>query len=112
MTYTPADLEAAYDVMTAADIGYWTREAWVNSENAVTIREDDDDAEAVRITPAAFLDWCKTDGPNKLIDQIGSRYQVTAIRDIVAHDWDRWDYDAETGDLMLQQMILGEVRYG
>lgn len=112
MTYTPADLEAAFDVMCAADIGYWTREAFVNKEGAVVIREDDDDAEAVRITPAAFLDWCKTDGPAELIKQIGDPYQKTAIADIISHNWDNWDYDAETGDLILQQMILGEVRYG
>jgi len=112
MTYTPADLEAAFEVMCAADIGYWTAYAYALKDGSIEILEDDEDASAVLITPAAFLDWMQTDGPAALINQIGDPYQKAAIADIIAHNWDNWDYDAETGDLILQQMILGEIRYG
>jgi hypothetical protein len=111
MTYTPADLETALDVMLAADIGYWTNEARIDSENALIVCEDDEDARSVRITPAAFLDWLKTDGPAALINQIHDQYQKAAIADLVAHNWDNLDYDIETGDFILQQIVLGEIRY-
>jgi len=111
MTYTPADLETAFDVMLAADIGYWTNEARIDAENALIVCEDDEDAKSVRITPAAFLDWLKTDGPAALIGQIHDRYQKAAIADLVAHNWDNLDYDVETGDFIIQQIVLGEIRY-
>lgn len=111
MTYTPADLETAFDVMLAADIGYWTNEARIDAENALIVCEDDEDAKSVRITPAAFLDWLKTDGPAALLAQIHDRYQKAAIADLVAHNWDNLDYDVETGDFIIQQIVLGEIRY-
>jgi len=112
MTYTAKDIESATDLILAADIGYWTRMAEMDNAGNVTICEDDDDAKPVTFTPADLLDWLATDGPVELIKQIHDAYQKNAINDTRYHNWDDWDYDVETGDLILQQMLLGEVRYG
>ncbi len=107
--WTPQDLENIQDMLDAADVGYWATAR--HDGQVVVIRERDGDALA-QISPATVLDWLATDQPLALIRALGDPYQRAAIASLMARDWDGVDWDAETGDLILQWMIFGEIIYG
>lgn len=105
------DLIHAHDVLVDAGgyIGYWAVAYWVDADTLV-VREQDD-AREWWLRPKDVLAWLDSDGPAALIKQIGDPYQMAAVAMMKARNWDELDYDAETGDLIIQQMILDEVRY-
>lgn len=108
--WTDEALENAYDVLLTADIGYWAT-IKKHGERSYRITERDGDAVAI-VGPAALLAWLTTQGPQALCQQLGDSYHRAAIAAMVVHDWDNVDYDAETADVIIQQMVLGSVVYG
>jgi len=114
MPYTDRDIQEAKDILMQSGIDYWTRDAWLTDEGALVLIEDDDEnPEKITISPVQLLDWLTTlTGPTDLIKQVGDPYQKMAIAMMMVRDWADLDYDVETGDLIVQQIALGEVRYG
>ena len=55
--------------------------------------------------------WLKGDGPARLIQEVGDPYQKDAIARLASWDPDA-DYDAATGDIILQAITLGSIVYG
>lgn len=101
--------EMAEDLLATAAIGYWANAEWVGS--ALLVTEIEGDAEAL-ITPASLLDWLNGREPLALIRALGDPYQRGAVAGLMAHDHEGVDYDAETGDVVLQAMVLGRIVYG
>ena len=108
-TITEIDRNAIEDIVIAADIAYWCQAYY--EDNTLLVIERDSDKKFV-LTIAQIFDWILAGNHNDLVNSIGDPYQKTAIRDIVARNWEELDYDAETGDLILQWILFGELVYG
>lgn len=97
------------DTMTYG-VGYWAD--LVGTPDSLTVTEREQSSNEVKITADVLAAFFASDGPKKLIKQLGDPYHKDAIRAMVLGDWDDADYDAETADVIAQQIVLGAVVYG
>lgn len=117
MTPTQEDLEAALDLLMTAGAyaNYWADAHWMD-DNVLVVRErEPDEDEGDRewwLRPDDVLHWLDSDGPSDLVRQLGDPAQQAAVALLKARDWEAADWDAETADCILQQMILDRVVYG
>lgn len=96
-----------------AAIAYWATAQWSGGD-MLTVREweaSDDEAAHAVITPDALRAWLSSPAAAELAAAMGDPYQRQAMADLIACRYDDADYDAITGDLIIQSMTFGEVVY-
>ena len=84
-------------------VGYWAH--LVGTPDSLTVTEREQTSNEVKITHEVLAAFFASDGPQKLIKQLGDPYHKDAIRAMVLGDWDDVDYDAETADVIAQQIV-------
>jgi hypothetical protein len=104
----------ATDILLTAEIDYWALSRW--SKDALVVQEreasdEDDKIKSATITPDRLLQFLADGEVLALVRQIRNEYHRAALAGLAAGD-NETDYDASTADLIVQQIVLGEVVYG
>lgn len=117
-TYTTAD--AVEDFLTTVCQGatYWAKIIEYSPSRIILTDAEEGDGKQHTIDTAALLAWAASPRPLALAAKMRDDYQAAAIAGLATLlsggdvDWTDVDYDADTADIIAQDLIFGELVYG
>lgn len=117
-TYTTAEAVEDFIITIAQGVTYWAAITDFGTDKITLTDREEGDGKQHTIDTTALTAWAASPRPLTLAAKIRDDYQAAAIAGIATMltggdvDWHDVDYDADTADLITQDMIFGELVYG